>query len=73
MRVFKAIIGSLLVVLGLGLVVLGVDIAWQFKTLEAAEGFVVLFGLGMAVIYVGYQLARGDSLKDALYFLSFFH
>ncbi|MEU0520920.1 hypothetical protein, partial [Streptosporangium sp. NPDC006007] len=41
--------------------------------LEAAGGFVILFGLGLVIAYVGYQLVRGDSLKDALYFLSFFH
>lgn len=60
-------------VAGIGLALLGIYILWQLQSLVSVGGFVVLFGLGLAMGYVGYQLARGENIKDALYFLSFFH
>ncbi|SCF71836.1 hypothetical protein GA0115259_101501 [Streptomyces sp. MnatMP-M17] len=73
MRIVKAIIGSLLVLGGVGLALLGGLIVWQLRSWPSIGGFVVLFGLGLAIAYVGYELVRGESVKDALYFLSFFH
>ena len=73
MKLARIIFGVVLGVAGIGLVLLGAYIMMSMVSLASLGGFIVLLGFGSAVAYVGYQLARGGSVKDALYFLSFFH
>lgn len=69
----KTIAGILLISLGLGLTALGVYILLISFSFTSLGGFIALFGFGATLSYVGYLLLRGESIKDVLYFLSFFH
>ena len=56
---------------GAGFTLLGIYIEWQLRSWMAVGGLVILFGFGSGIGYAGYLLMRGESLKEALYFLGF--
>jgi len=71
MQVFKTIIGIILALCGIGLVLLGGYIVLQERSWASVGGFTVLLGFGFLIAYLGYDLFRGRSIKDDLFFLFF--
>jgi hypothetical protein len=68
---FKLFFGSMLLLIGVGFVVSGLYLLLHDTTWNAATICLLFTCFGLLVAITGYDLARGRSIKDDLFFLFF--
>jgi len=70
-RILKIILGSILALCGTGLILSGGYLLFHDRNWNAAGIFLLFASFGFLIAFTGYDLARGRSIKDDLFFLFF--
>lgn len=70
-KTLRILLGLILAICGIAVMLVGAYLLWKEQTL-AMFGLCVLFiSFGFLIGYLGYDLMRGRSIKDDLFFLFF--
>lgn len=70
-KILRIALGTSLIMAGTGLVFFSGYILWREPSWVMIIVFIFIFGFGFALTKLGYAIARGSDVRDALVFLFF--
>ena len=71
MKIARIIFGTIIALAGIGLILFGASLLVQQQSWLMLGGFIVFLGLGYGIAELGYDIVRGNDVRDSLIFLLF--